>query len=274
MSYILRDKFWYYTVNIILALIISFPIIIILILSFKSNSEINYSNFFSQFSFHNYFSIWDLEIRSNKNSFKQSLFNSMIVTSGTMFLSLIINVLSGYSVSLLNIPYKKFLFIFFILPFLIPVYSILIPLYILLYKLNLNDSYFGLIIVYTIYVLPIGFFIMFNSFVNIPKSLREVAILNGSSEIKILLTIMIPLAIPGIITLIIFTIYISWTDYLLAFIIMNSADMQMLNVTLSKIGFRSGYPYAGYIISYLPFMIVFILLQKYYFKSIIPSTEY
>ena len=53
---------------------------------------------------------------------------------------------------------------------------------------------------------------------------------------------------------------------------MNSADMQMLNVTLSKIGFRSVYPYAGYVISYFPFMFIFILLQKYYFKSIISST--
>ena len=79
-------------------------------------------------------------------------------------------------------------------------------------------------------------------FNSIPKSLREVAILNDSSEIQILFSIMLPLAIPGLITLIIFAIYISWTDYLLAFIIMNSADMQMLNVTLSKIGFRSIYP--------------------------------
>ena len=272
MSYITRDKFLFYTVNFILSLIIIFPIIVIIILSFSSNSEINFSNFFTQFSFHNYFSIWDLEIRTNENTFKQSLFNSIIVTSGTVILSLLINILSGYSIALLNIPYKKLFFVLLLLPFLIPVYSILIPLYILLYKLNLNDSYLGLIIVYTIYVLPIGFFIMFNSFISIPKSLREVAILNGSSEINILFSIMIPLIIPGIITLIIFSIYISWTDYLLAFIIMNSADMQMLNVTLSKIGFRSVYPYAGYVISYFPFMIVFILLQKYYFKSIISST--
>ncbi|MDC3113177.1 ABC transporter permease subunit, partial [Pelagibacteraceae bacterium] len=115
-------------------------------------------------------------------------------------------------------------------------------------------------------------FLMYNSFNSIPKSLREVAILNDSSEIKILFSIMIPLAIPGLITLIIFAIYVSWTDYLLAFIIMNSADMQMLNVTLSKIGFRSIYPYAGYVISYLPFMIIFIFLQKFYFKSIISSS--
>ena len=156
MSFIYRDKFRYYTINIFLSILISFPIIIILILSFKTTTEIRFDNFFSQFTLNNYFSIWDLEVRTNKNTFKQSLFNSIVVTSGTVILSLVINVLAGYAVSLLKLPYKNFIFILLILPFLIPVYSIIIPLYILLYTLNLNDSYLGLIIIYTIYVLPIG----------------------------------------------------------------------------------------------------------------------
>mgnify|MGYP006093235427 FL=1 len=271
MIYLFKDKFWFYTVSFTLSIIISFPILIILLLSFKTNSEINFSNFFSQFSFDTYKSIWNLEFRSNNNSFKQSLFNSIIVTTGTVALSVFINVLAGYSISLLRVPYRRFIFILLILPFLIPIYSILLPLYVFLYKLNLNDSYLGLIIIYSVYVLPIGFFLMYNSFISIPQSLREVAILNGSSEIKILFLIMLPLVIPGFVTLIIFSVYISWTDYLFAYIIMNSNDMQMLNVTLSKIGFRSNYPYAGYVISYLPFMMVFIFLQKYYFKSISTS---
>ena len=272
MSFIYRDKFWYYTINIVLSILILFPILLILILSIKTTTEIRFDNIFSQFTLNNFYSIWDLEIRTNKNTFKQSLFNSLVVTSGTVILSITINVLAGYAVSLLKIPFKNFIFILLILPFLIPVYSIIIPLYILLYTLNLNDNYLGLIIIYTIYIMPIGFFLMFNSFNSIPQSLREVALLNGSSELKILFSIMLPLAIPGLITLVIFAIYISWTDYLLAFIIMNSAEMQMLNVTLSKVGFRSIYPYAGYVISYLPFMIIFILLQKFYLKSIISST--
>ena len=272
MSFIYRDKFWYYTINIVLSILILFPILLILILSIKTTTEIRFENIFSQFTLNNFYSIWDLEIRTNKNTFKQSLFNSLVVTSGTVILSITINVLAGYAVSLLKIPFKNFIFILLILPFLIPVYSIIIPLYILLYTLNLNDNYLGLIIIYTIYIMPIGFFLMFNSFNSIPQSLREVALLNGSSELKILFSIMLPLAIPGLITLVIFAIYISWTDYLLAFIIMNSAEMQMLNVTLSKVGFRSIYPYAGYVISYLPFMIIFILLQKFYFKSIISSS--
>ena len=153
MSFIYRDKFWYYTTNIVLSFLIFFPILIILILSFKTTTEIRFDNFFNQFTLKNFFTIWDLEIRNNKNTFKQSLLNSLVVTSGTVVLSLIINVLAGYAVSLLKIPFKNFIFILLVLPFLIPVYSIIIPLYILIYKLNLNDNYLGLIIIYTIEVI-------------------------------------------------------------------------------------------------------------------------
>ena len=108
MSFIFKDKFWYYTINTVLSILIFFPILIILVLSFKTTTEIRFESFFSQFTLNNFFSIWDLEIRTNKNTFKQSFFNSLVVTSGTVVLSLVINILAGYAISLLKIPYKKF----------------------------------------------------------------------------------------------------------------------------------------------------------------------
>ena len=81
MSFIFKDKFWYYTINTVLSILILFPVIIILILSVKTTTEIRFDNFFNQFTLKNYFSIWDLEIRTNKNTFKQSLLNSLVLTS-------------------------------------------------------------------------------------------------------------------------------------------------------------------------------------------------
>ena len=113
MSFIFKDKFWYYTINTVLSILILFPVLIILILSLKTTTEIRFDNFLSTFTLNNFFSIWDLEIRTNKNTFKQSFFNSLVVTSGTVILSLMINVLAGYAISLLKIPYKNFIFILF-----------------------------------------------------------------------------------------------------------------------------------------------------------------
>ena len=68
MTYFFKDKFWFYTISFTLVIIIGFPILIILLLSFKTNTEINFTNFFNQFSFDTYRSIWNLEFRNNNNS--------------------------------------------------------------------------------------------------------------------------------------------------------------------------------------------------------------
>ena len=68
MSFIFKDKFWYYTINTVLSILILFPVLIILILSLKTTTEIRFDNFFSTFTLNNFFSIWDLEIRTNKNN--------------------------------------------------------------------------------------------------------------------------------------------------------------------------------------------------------------
>ena len=136
MSFIFKDKFWYYTINTVLSILIFFPVLIILILSFKTTTEIRFENFLSTFTLNNFFSIWDLEIRTNKNTFKQSFFNSGIVTLGTIVLSLIVSTLAGYSLTFFRIPFKEAIFIALILPILIPAVSLIIPIYKLLKSLG------------------------------------------------------------------------------------------------------------------------------------------
>ena len=96
--------------------------------------------------------------------------------------------------------------------------------------------------------------------------------LEGSSEYEILTKVMFPLALPGVVTVIIFSMYTAWNDYLFSLIFINSPEMQMLNVILSRLGIRSGNPiFAGYVITYIPFIIFFVLLQRYYIRGIATS---
>ena len=76
---------------------------------------------------------------------------------------------------------------------------------------------------------------MRNAFNSIPSSLREVARLEGSSELKIITSVMLPLAIPGLLTVMVFAMYVSWNDYIYAFIFINSPENTMLNISLMKI---------------------------------------
>jgi multiple sugar transport system permease protein len=274
MKIFTRDWYWYYTTNTILAILIGFPIYMIIITSFTITPELsfNLNSMHNEWTFDNYKNIWELKIRSSRISFNQSFLNSIIVTCGTVILSVIISTLSGYALAILKFPFSELIFILLILPILIPVISLIIPLYKLLRDLNLHDSYTGLILIHTTCMLPVGVFLMRNAFISIPQSLREIAMLEGSSEYEILTKVMFPLALPGVVTVIIFSMYTAWNDYLFSLIFINSPEMQMLNVTLSRLGIRSGnLIFAGYVITYIPFIIFFVLLQRYYIRGIVTS---
>ncbi len=119
---------------------------------------------------------------------------------------------------------------------------------------------------------------MRNSFDSIPKSLREISILEGAGEIKIILTVMLPLALPGLLTVMVFAMYQSWNDYLMAFIFTNKPEMTMLNVGLAKIArggsqfeMKWGHLTAGSMISFIPIIIFYTFLQQYFVRGVTGS---
>jgi multiple sugar transport system permease protein len=127
-------------------------------------------------------------------------------------------------------------------------------------------------------MLPLGTFMMRNSFDSIPKSLREISILEGAGEMKIILTVMLPLALPGLLTVMVFAMYQSWNDYLMAFIFTNKPEMTMLNVGLAKIArggsqfeMKWGHLTAGSMISFIPIIIFYTFLQQYFVRGVTGS---
>ena len=277
------DWYWYYLINSILVILILFPIYWTFISSVKEPSELitNEPTFYPHtWTWQYYDDIWNFdEALRGENQKKTSgsttqtqgldiaFLNSSIVTLGTIILSLIVSTFAGYSLTFFRIPLKEFFFILLITPILVPAVSLIIPIYKLLKSIGLTDTHLGLIFLHTTGMLPIGVFMMRNAFSSIPTSLREVAMLEGASELKILFTVMIPLAIPGLLTVLVFALYISWNDYILAFIFINSPDKIMLNVTLAKIALggsqfemKWGSLTAGSIISFIPIIIIYSLL--------------
>lgn len=288
------DWYWYYVINYALVVIILFPIYWTFISSVKVPDELITSN--PTFYPHNwtweyYDTTWnfDDEMRTKLQKkisgsttitagIERAFFNSGIVTLGTIVLSLIVSTLAGYSLTFFRMPFKEAIFIALILPILIPAVSLIIPIYKLLKSLGLTDTHIGLIFLHATGMLPIGVFMMRNAFSSIPSSLREVALLEGTSELRIMTTIMIPLAIPGLLTVMVFALYISWNDYILAFIYINSPENIMLNTTLAKIALggakfemKWGNLTAGSIISFIPIIIIYSILQRYFIRGITGS---
>ena len=290
------DWYWYYVINYALVIIIIFPIYWTLISSFKKPNELITSEptFYPQdLTLQYYDQIWNFDRQKRLqdteaediNSYlldgegiKRPFLNSAIVSVGTIILTIVVCTLGGYALTILNTPFKNFIFMLIILPILIPGISLIIPLYKLMREIGLTDSHLGLIFLHATAMLPLGIFMMRNAFSSIPKSLREVALLEGSSELKIITKVMLPLAIPGLLTVMVFAMYISWNDYILAFLFINSPENTMLNISLMKIALggsqfemKWGSLTAGSIVSFIPIIIFYTFLQQYFVRGVTGS---
>ena len=289
------DYYLYYLVNISLVIIILFPIYWTIISSLKTPPELisKQQTFYPHtITFQYYERILTYGFKKVDESENVTLEdgllsagnifiafkNSSIVTIGTIILSLIVSILGGYAFTFYKFKFKEYFFIFLLLPILIPSISLIIPIYILLKNLNLLDTYTALIFLHSMSMVPLGIFMMRNAFGSIPKSLREVAILEGSNDFKILLTVLMPLAIPGILTVTVFAMYVSWNDFILAFLFISSEDMKMLNVALKHIAtganqweMKWGDLTAGSVVSFIPLIIFYAFLQQYFVRGITGS---
>ena len=306
------DWYWYYAINSVLVILILFPIYWTFISSVKKPDELITSEptFYPHtWTWQYYDRIWNYDtasittntwgetnedeennkketskIHKTTGSVTQTLginvafTNSAIVSVGTIILSIIVSTFAGYGLTFFRIPFKEVLFILLITPILVPAISLIIPIYKLLKGLGLTDSYLGLIFLHTTAMLPIGIFMMRNAFSSIPNSLREVALLEGTSELRIIGNVMLPLAIPGLLTVMVFAMYTSWNDYVLAFLFINSPEKTMLNIALAKIALggsqfemKWGSLTAGSMISFIPIIIFYALLQRYFVRGITGS---
>ena len=289
------DYYFYYLINISLVIIFLFPIYWTIISSLKTPPELisKEQTFYPHtITFEYYERILTYgykEVDESENvTLEDGLLsagnifiafkNSIIVTIGTIILSLIVSILGGYAFTFYKFKFKEYFFIFLLLPILIPGISLIIPIYILLKNLSLLDTYIALIFLHSMSMVPLGIFMMRNAFSSIPKSLREVAILEGSNDFKILLTVLMPLAIPGILTVTVFAMYVSWNDFIYAFLFISSENMKMLNVALKHIAtganqfdMKWGDLTAGSVVSFIPLIIFYAFLQQYFVRGITGS---
>ena len=258
----------------VLAILFLFPILWSLLHSLKTPSEslavpptylpteIVFENYTQLTAFGNYGVVGHVE-------------NSAIVALITVVGSLVLSTLGGYGFARFNFPGKNALFIMVLSTLMIPFQSILIPLFVMLVRFDLNDTLFGLALVYITFQLPFGIFLMRNSFLAVPREIEEAALLDGCSSLSLLYRMMLRLVLPGIVTVAIYAFINSWNEFLAALIFMSDQDKFTLPVFLTLV--RSGIYgtvdwgalQAGVVVAIFPCLLVFLLLQRYYINGLI-----
>lgn len=164
----------------------------------------------SKLTFANYEAVFD------DSSIMTALVTTAIVAIGGTVLPIIVGAMAGYAFAWLEFPGRDWLFIFVIALLVVPLQMALIPMFELYNKVGIFDTRLSLILFHTAFGLPFAIFLLRNFFIGIPKDILESARIDGASEIRIFLRLILPLGLPAIASLAIFQFLWTWNDLIVA----------------------------------------------------------
>lgn len=198
--------------------------------------------------------------------------NSAIISIGTMIGVVIISTLAGYGFAKLRIPLKQVLFFSILLGLMIPHQSLLIPLFDIFQQFGLINTRIGLILIYTTFQLPLGVFLMRNSFESIPSAILEAARIDGASELHIWAQIAVPLALPGVVTVGILVFIFAWNEFLIALIFATTDALRTVPVGLEVLMGIYGTQWemlsAVATLSFIPVILLFVASQRAFMRAV------
>ncbi len=196
--------------------------------------------------------------------------NSTIVSLAVTFISLFVNSMAGFAFAKYRFPGRDRIFKLLLAAMIIPGQVTMLPLFLMLNRMGLINTYWGIIIPGMASIF--GIFLIRQYIFSIPDSLIEAARMDGASDFRIYWSVILPLCKPILVTLIIFSFMGSWNDFLWPLIVMTRDSMYTLPVALANLMGEHAQDIelmmAGSVLTILPVLVVFMALQKYYIKGI------
>ncbi|WP_226527274.1 carbohydrate ABC transporter permease [Metabacillus niabensis] len=259
------SKLLFYIFIISFALVWLIPVFFLFLTSLKSNGDLFSNSLFAlpeEFKWGNFVEAWK---EGNLGMYmKNSLFISLIKVP----LGIFVAALAAFGLTRLNFKWEKPVYLFIILGMTIPFQACLVPLVMLLNKVNLMDTHVGLILIYIGFGIPFATLILYGFFKGIPNELDEAARIDGCSDLILFLRIILPVALPAISTLIILDFLATWNEFLLAQIFLTSDELKTVTTGIMsfKGEYSTNYPLmmAGVLLSVLPVLLVYVIFQKHF----------
>ena len=205
----------------------------------------------------------------------RNVINSLIVGVLTAILTSLVALLAGYGFALFRFRFSGLAFGVVLLAFMIPFQAVLTPLFLEMHFLHLLNSLIGLALFYTTFNLPVGVFVMRNSFLQVPGEMVDAAQIDGASVLRTLASVYRPLVMPGIATTALFAFLFSWTEFLGALSFLTNDGLFTLPVALSNVetgtygSVNYGLLLAGAVIAMIPCIVVYIALQRFYVRGLV-----
>jgi len=257
---VLRTPYWVLTGG--LAIIFLYPLVWTAISSVSPRAATNQTD---GYGFGNYETLTHYQA-----GVWRYLANSAFVSGLTVLLTLGISLLGGYAFARFSFPGKNALFLLTLAILMVPYATLLIPLYVLLNDVGLQNSLVGVSLVLTMFQLPFATFMMRISFEAVPRELDEAALVDGCSTFGTLRRVLLPAVRPGLITVGLFAFLAAWNDFMAPLILINDTDKFTLPLAVSNLRGQVqgvvdyGATEAGVVVLALPCAILFLVLQRHY----------
>lgn len=197
------------------------------------------------------------------------LLNTVIVSVVASFASLAASVLAAYAIERLRFQGAKQFGLGIFLAYLIPPSILFIPLATIVFKLGLFDTRWALILTYPTFLIPFCTWLLMSYFRSIPYELEECALIDGATRWQILLKIVLPLAVPGLISAGIFAFTLSWNEFIYALTFVSSSEVKTVPVGIvtelvDGDVYHWGALMAGALLGSLPVALVYSFFVEYY----------
>lgn len=244
------------------------PFYLLIVNTFKTMPQITSSpvSLPETISFDAYVRAWN---EANLGSYYK---NSLIITAVSVVFSVSISSLAAYAFARLRFPGRLPLFFFLLAGVMLPLQIALVPLYRLLNGMEMLSTYQGIIALYVAFTIPFGVFILTGFYKSIPVEIEEAALIDGCGWFQSYWRIVIPLAAPGLVTLVILEFIWFWNEYLVALTMIQKEAIR--TVTLGVMLMANTYQLdfslltAGIVIAVVPPILVFIFFQRYLIRGL------
>ena len=196
----------------------------------------------------------------------ESMFNSFRTTALSILLIVAFSFIVGYILARVRFKLNRVLYVMFLMGMLIPIHSLLVPIYVVFKKCNISNQWFTLLLPYVSFGLPMGIFLVEGFVKTVPVDLEEAAAIDGSNFTHTLWTIIFPICRPILVTVAIIQVFSCWNEFSFALVLIKDVGLQTVPLALTQFKgqFASDYPkqMAAMLITMSPIVILYFVFSK------------
>ena len=203
----------------------------------------------------------------------ESMFNSFRTTALSILLIVAFSFIVGYILARVRFKLNRVLYVMFLMGMLIPIHSLLVPIYVVFKKCNISNQWFTLLLPYVSFGLPMGIFLVEGFVKTVPVDLEEAAAIDGSNFTHTLWTIIFPICRPILVTVAIIQVFSCWNEFSFALVLIKDVGLQTVPLALTQFKgqFASDYPkqMAAMLITMAPVVILYFAFSKEIIKGMV-----